>query len=153
MRLNDTTDMALRVMIYAATRVDRLFTIDQLVAVYRFPRSTVMKVVNALTRGDFLAAQRGRAGGLRLARPADQISVGAVVRHLESDFGLVECMRTGNQCIITCQCRLIAPLQRAMEAFLEVLDGCSIADIALTPADFPLIERADVRNRLNEGLG
>ncbi|MTH78405.1 RrF2 family transcriptional regulator [Paracoccus aestuariivivens] len=144
MRLNDSTDMALRVMIYATTQGERLFTIDQLVAIYGLPRSTMMKVVNALTRGGFLAAQRGRAGGLRLARPADRISVGAVVRHLETDFGLVECFRTGNQCIITSQCRLIAPLQRAMEAFLAVLDGCSIADIALTPADFPVIGRESV---------
>ncbi|MDS9468750.1 Rrf2 family transcriptional regulator [Paracoccus sp. MBLB3053] len=139
MRLNDSTDMALRVMIYATTRGDRLFTIDELVTVYRLPRSTMMKVVNALTRGDFLRAQRGRSGGLRLARPADEIIVGAVVRHLETDFGLVECMRTGNQCVITCRCRLIAPLQRALEAFLAVLDGYTIADIALTPDDFPEI--------------
>jgi len=144
MRLNDSTDMALRVMIFATAQGDRIFTIDQLVATYRLPRSTMMKVVNALTRGEFLIAQRGRSGGLHLARPADQISVGAVVRHLETDFGLVECMRTGNQCIITCQCRLIAPLKRAMEAFLEVLDDCSVADIALTPADFPIIGNATV---------
>lgn len=141
MRLNDSTDMALRVMIFATTRGDRLFTIDELVAIYRLPRSTMMKVVSALTRGNLLVAQRGRSGGLRLARPADEISVAEVIRHMETDFGLVECMRTGNQCIITCQCRLIAPLQQALDAFMTVLQDCKIADIALTPQDFPLIAR------------
>lgn len=138
MRLNDSTDIALRIMIFAAT-CNRLFTIDEIVAVYRLPRSTVMKVVNALTRGQFLTAQRGRSGGLRLSREAGQISVGAVVRHLEGDFGLVECMRTGNQCVITGSCRLIAPLQQALEGFLVALGACTIADIALTPADFPQV--------------
>lgn len=137
MRLNDSTDMALRIMIFAASCGDRLFTIDEIVSVYHLPRSTVMKVVNTLTRGSFLTAQRGRSGGLRLSRPAAEISVGAVVYHLETDFGLVECMRTGNQCIITGRCRLVAPLQKARDAFLEALGECSVADIALTPEDFP----------------
>jgi Rrf2 family nitric oxide-sensitive transcriptional repressor len=140
MRLNDSTDVALRVMIYAASCADRLVTIDEIVAVYGLPRSTVMKVVNALTRGNFLHARRGRSGGLRLARAATNITVGAVVEHLEMDFGLAECMRTGNQCVITCRCRLIAPLQKALTAFLAELGACSIADIALTPADFPIVE-------------
>ncbi len=139
MRLNDSTDLALRVMIYGASVGDRLFTIDDLVATYRVPRSTMMKVVNALTRGDFLAAQRGRSGGLRLARDADRINVAAVIRHLETDFALVECMRTGNACTITCRCRLIKPLRDALAAFFATLEAYSIADIALRPDDFGLV--------------
>lgn len=145
MRLNDTTDLALRVMLHAASAGGRRITIDEIAAVYRQPRSTVMKVVNALTRGRFLTAQRGRAGGLRLARGSSEISVGAVVRHMETDFGLVECMRTGNQCVITCQCRLIAPLREALDAFFHRLDACTIADITLTPADLPPLARAAAR--------
>lgn len=138
MRLNDTTDVALRVMIYAASLGGRRFTIDQVVAAYGVPRSTVMKVVNALTQGGLLASQRGRSGGLRLARPAQDIPVGAVVRQMETDFGLVECLRDGNTCTITACCRLIAPLDEARAAFLAVLDRYTVADIAIRPADFGL---------------
>ncbi len=138
MRLNDTTDVALRVMIYAASANGRRFTIDQIVGAYGLPRSTVMKVVNALTQGRFLTAQRGRAGGLDLSRAAGENSVGAIVRHMETDFGLVECMRSGDGCAITRCCRLISPLVEARGAFLAVLDKYSVADIALAPADFGL---------------
>lgn len=138
MRLNDTTDVALRVMIYAASVGGRRFTIDRVVEAYGVPRSTVMKVVNALTQGDFLSAQRGRSGGLHLARPAQEISVKAVVQHMETDFGLVECMRDGNGCAITPSCRLIAPLAEARAAFLAALARYSVADIAIAPADFGL---------------
>lgn len=138
MRLNDTTDVALRVMIYAASLGAQRFTIDQVVAAYGVPRSTVMKVVNALTQGGFLTAQRGRAGGLNLARGAEEIGVGAIVRHMETDFALVECLRAGNGCAITRSCRLIAPLAEARAAFLAALDRYSVADIALSPAEFGL---------------
>ena len=138
MRLNDSTDIALRVMIYAASAGDRLFTINNIVEAYGVPRSTVMKVVNLLTRGEFLLAQRGRAGGLRLARSADDISVGAVVQHMETDFALVECMRSANACAISCKCRLVDPLREAMAAFIATLHRYSIADIAISPAEFGL---------------
>lgn len=58
MRLNDTTDLALRIMIYAASVHPRRFNIDQIVQTYALPRSTIMKVVSSLTQGALLSAQR-----------------------------------------------------------------------------------------------
>lgn len=138
MRLADSTDIALRTMIYAASAGGRRVTIDSIVEAYSLPRSTVMKVVNALTQGRFLDAQRGRSGGLRLSRPAAEISLGDIVRHMETDFALAECMRDSSKCAIRCKCRLIAPLNEARSAFMAVLNRHTVADIALAPADFGL---------------
>ena len=138
MRLNDSTDIALRIMIHAASTGGHRITIDQIVAHYHLPRSTVMKVVNALTQGEFLSAQRGRSGGLTLARDAGDIPVSALVEHMETDFALAECMRPGNACTITRHCRLISPLEEARRAFLAALARYSVADIALAPAEFGL---------------
>ncbi len=138
MRLNDTTDAALRIMIYAASTDADRFTIDQIVQIYGLPRSSVMKVVNTLTQGKFLTAQRGRSGGLYLERDAAQIRVGEIVRHMETDFDLVECLRPTNNCAISRCCKAISPLVAARAAFFAVLDQYSVADIALTPVDFGL---------------
>lgn len=136
MKLNDTTDLALRIMIYAASVHPRRFNIDQIVQAYGLPRSTIMKVVSSLTQGNLLAAQRGRGGGLYLARAASDISVSEVIQHMETDFDLVECMRTGNNCTITKSCKLISPLMAARKAFIETLGQYSVADVALAPRDF-----------------
>lgn len=136
MRLTDSCDVALRVLIFAASHGDRLITIDEIVTVYNQPRGTVMKVVNTLTRGQFLTAQRGRSGGLRLGRPADQIRISDVIQYVEPDLHLVECMRSGNQCVITKDCRLISPLQKALRAFLDTLRDYTIADMILPEASF-----------------
>ncbi|WP_406721746.1 Rrf2 family transcriptional regulator (plasmid) [Thioclava litoralis] len=136
MRLNDTTDLALRIMIYAASVHPRRFNIDQIVQTYALPRSTIMKVVSSLTQGALLSAQRGRGGGLYLAREASEISVGDIIQHMETDFDLVECMRTGNRCTITESCKLIPPLIAARKAFIETLGRYSVADVALAPSDF-----------------
>jgi Rrf2 family nitric oxide-sensitive transcriptional repressor len=65
---------------------------------------------------------------LRLARSADQISLGAVVRHLSVGDTLVECLGDGSNCCIVPACGLRGPLQIAQEAFFKTLDGYSVAD-------------------------
>jgi Rrf2 family nitric oxide-sensitive transcriptional repressor len=136
MRLTNFSDYALRVLMYAAARGDRLITIDETASVYRISRAHLMKVVNQLTRAGFLKAVRGRSGGLMLARPPADIRLGDVVRATEPDFALVECFASGNQCLITPRCRLRGVLNEALAAFMEALDRYTLTDLILNPRDF-----------------
>ena len=140
MRLTHFSDYALRLMMYAAVRQeqrkDQLVTIEETAALYGLSRAHLMKVANQLTRAGFLKATRGRNGGLSLAKKPEKIRLGDVVRATEPDFALVECFEGGNQCLITSRCRLRGILHEAMGAFMGVLDGRTLADLMLSPADF-----------------
>jgi Rrf2 family transcriptional regulator, nitric oxide-sensitive transcriptional repressor len=136
MQLTKFSDYALRVLMYAHAAGDRRVTIEEMAASYRISRAHLMKVVNALTRAGYLTAVRGRSGGLMLARPAETIRLGEVIRSTEPDFALVECFATGNRCVITGCCRLPGVLSEALAAFLETLDRHTLASIALKPHDF-----------------
>jgi Rrf2 family nitric oxide-sensitive transcriptional repressor len=136
MQLTKFSDYALRVLMFTHAAGDRLVTIEEMAKSYRISRAHLMKVVNALTRSGYLTAVRGRSGGLRLARPANEIVLGEVVRATEPDFALVECFATGNQCVITDCCRLARVLDEALGAFLGVLDGHTLESLTLRPTDF-----------------
>lgn len=136
MQLTKFSDYALRVLMYTHTAGGRLVTIDEIATAFQISRAHLMKVVNTLTRAGYLTAVRGRSGGLRLARPAEQIRLGEVVRTTEPDFALVECFAQGNRCSISGCCRLARVLDQALSAFLEVLDSSTLAGVALTPRDF-----------------
>jgi Rrf2 family transcriptional regulator, nitric oxide-sensitive transcriptional repressor len=136
MQLTKFSDYALRVLMYAHAAGDRRVTIEEMAASYGISRAHLMKVVNALARQGYLTAVRGRAGGLTLARPADEIRLGEVIRSTEPDFALVECFATGNQCLIAGCCRLPRALSQALDAFLDALDRHTLASVALRPRDF-----------------
>lgn len=138
MRLTDFSDYALRVLMYAAANRDRLITIEEAARVYGISRAHLMKVANQLTRAGFLVAVRGRAGGLKLAKPPERIRIGDVVRATEPDFALVECFGTGNECVITQRCRLRGMLKEALGAFVGTLDRHTLADLTLKPSSFGL---------------
>jgi Rrf2 family nitric oxide-sensitive transcriptional repressor len=136
MQLTRFSDYALRVLMFAQAAGDRLVTIEEMARSYGISKAHLMKVVNALTRAGYLTAVRGRSGGLKLAKPADRIMLGDVVRATEPDFALVECFAARNSCVIADCCRLPRVIGEALDAFLAVLDRHTLASIALRPKDF-----------------
>lgn len=126
MRLTRYTDYAMRVLLYLASQSDdRLSSIGEIARGYGISQNHLMKVVNDLVRAGYIESVRGRFGGIRLARHADTINVGQVVRHTEDDFDLVDCDR----CVIAPACGLTGVLHEATSAFLAVLDSYSLADV------------------------
>jgi Rrf2 family nitric oxide-sensitive transcriptional repressor len=113
MRLTLYTDYALRVLIHLGLHDDRLCSISEVSRAYDASHNHLMKVV------------RGRSGGMRLARPADRITVGDVVRHTEEGFLLADC----SGCTLSPACGLTGVLAEGMAAMLEVFDRYTIADL------------------------
>ena len=142
MRLTTFTDFALRLLMLAAAHDDRLITIEEASEIYDISRAHLMKVANNLTRAGYLKSVRGRSGGLTLAKQPHKIKLGDVVRATESDFELVECFGTGNECCITRSCRLRGVLRESLDAFNAVLDKYTLADLMLRPKDFGVREPA-----------
>jgi Rrf2 family nitric oxide-sensitive transcriptional repressor len=130
MQLTRYSDYSLRVLIYLAVRPDELATIEEIAHAYGISRAHLMKVVHQLGRGGFLSTLRGRGGGFQLARPAEEIGVGEVVRFTEGTLELVECFDPEtSRCRIDPVCGLRGALEQALDAFLETLDRYTLADL------------------------
>jgi Rrf2 family nitric oxide-sensitive transcriptional repressor len=110
---------------HLAAQPDRLASIGEMARTYRISQNHLMKVVHELRKQGFLESVRGRAGGVRLARRPEDITVGDVVRHAEGDSDLVDC----ESCIIASACSLTGVLREALAAFMQVLDGYSLQDL------------------------
>ena len=88
-----------------------------------------MKVVNQLGQQGYVEAVRGKGGGIRLGRPPAQIGVGAVVRETEEDLSVMGCLAEIGFCRIEGCCVLRRALREATLAFLQTLDGYTLADL------------------------
>ncbi|MGR4864660.1 Rrf2 family transcriptional regulator [Caulobacter sp. LARHSG274] len=125
MRLTRYTDYAMRVLLHLAARDDGLASIGEIASLYRISQNHLMKVVQDLGKAGFVRTVRGRGGGVALAKPADQIVIGQVVRHTEDGFRLVDC----SDCLIAPACSLPRVLNEATAAFIAVLDKYTVADL------------------------
>ena len=74
---------------------------------------------------------RGRHGGIKLGRPAADITLLDVIRLTEDNFAMAECFEGGDvTCPLVDNCDVNAALREALGAFFEVLDSKTIADLA-----------------------
>ncbi len=134
MHLTSFTDFGLRALMRLAGEPDRSFTTDEMAREFGLSRNHLIKVVGQLARNGYIQTRRGAAGGFRLARPAETITLGEVVRCLEQGSALVECFRgDGGACILTPQCRLKGRLAAAEDAFLRELDRTTLAECIYVP--------------------
>jgi Rrf2 family transcriptional regulator, nitric oxide-sensitive transcriptional repressor len=134
LRLTVHTDHALRLLMLLAAEPNELHTIESIASRYGISRNHLMKITQTLAGGGFVESLRGRGGGLRLARAAQAINLGAVVRTTEDGFALVECFdRDHDTCIISSACGLRGPLEEALRAFLSVLDRYTLEDLLKSP--------------------
>lgn len=129
MRLTTFTDYCLRVLTYVGTNDKSVTTIDDIANHYDISRNHVMKVVLRLGQCGYLDTTRGKGGGMRLAMDPARISLGALVRTVETDIALVECFEAGSACRIASACVLRSVLHEALDAFLAVLDRYTLADL------------------------
>jgi Rrf2 family nitric oxide-sensitive transcriptional repressor len=131
MRLTAYTDYSLRVLMYLGLRGERLVTISELSEAYGLSANHLMKIIHNLGKLGYIETVRGRGGGMKLAGAPEEINLGQVVRQMEPDFAIVECFDASQRhdCVISPACRLQLVLDKAVQAFLNVLDNHTLADL------------------------
>ena len=131
MKLTAFTDYSLRVLMFLATNPERRATVAEISASFDIKENHLTKVVHFLGRQGWVTTLRGKGGGLVLARPAQEICVGRVVRDTEGAAVPAECFAVeDSRCPVSGCCRLKGVLAEAVDAFYAVLDRYTLADIA-----------------------
>ena len=132
MKLNDFTDYTLRVLMFLAVADDEPVSAQTIAERFGVSFHHIAKVAQWLRRGGYVSSTRGRGGGMKLAVPATQIAIGAIVRAAERDVAIVECLKPGPgpiKCKLSPACLLEPTIREARDAFYASLDQKSLADI------------------------
>lgn len=130
MRLTTRTNLAMRTLMFCAVNPGRIVRKHEIAEACNASENHLAQVVNTLAQRGFIETQRGRAGGLRLARPMDQIGVGEVLRAFEAVLPFAECFDLDtNTCPLHEACLFREALESALEAFYASMDRHSLADM------------------------
>lgn len=121
---------------YCAANPDRPSKVAEIAASFGMSETHLFKIMKILVDADLIKTLRGRNGGIVLARPANKITLGEVVRVAEESFYLAECFNSGRKdCPILTTCGFNGVLHEALEAFMDVLDSKTIEDISENHTD------------------
>ena len=104
------------------------------------PKKFLEQILLELKRGGFVDSRRGRLGGYVLARPAEEITFGEVLRLIDGPVALLPCLskiayRRCTDCAEESSCEIRHVFARVAVATREVLDTTSLADVLRVPAE------------------
>jgi len=149
MRLSRLADFAVVLMTHVAQDHERVHTASEATVATQLPAPTVSKVLARLCREGLLTSIRGVKGGYLLARPAAEISVGAIVNALDGPVALTQCIKLGpGRCEVEAVCPSRGGLHRINVAVHKALDDVSLADIATPAQAFQAPGRLESSRRL-----
>ncbi len=131
MRLTRQSSYAFRTLIYCAVNAPELSHVADIAKAHNISELFLFKLIKPLVEGGLIQTVRGRHGGIRLGRPADEITLLDIVRLTEDGFSMAECFEGGDiTCPLVDACDINAALSEALGAFFGVLDSYTIADLA-----------------------
>ena len=130
MRLTRQTNYAIRILMYCASNDGRLSRIPEIAEAYSVSELFLFKILQPLVEAGLVETVRGRNGGVKLGKPADQINLFDVVRVTEESFAMAECFENdAAECPLIDSCALNSALREALGAFFAVLEKHTIADL------------------------
>jgi len=138
MQLTRYTDYAFRMLIYLSLQAeDKRVTINDIAEHFDIPRNHLIKVAHRLGQLGYIHASRGKGGGVALGMPSAKIGLGDIVRNMETQLNIVNCDQPA--CPILPQCKLRGVLDKARDAFLDILDQYTLADLRQRPTQLKVL--------------
>jgi Rrf2 family nitric oxide-sensitive transcriptional repressor len=130
MRHTQHADFALRVLMFLRVAPGRRGSIAEIATAHHISRNHLDKVVQRMSAAGLVETSRGRGGGVRLVREPGSITVGDVIRAMEDDFAVVECLGPARYCRVAGVCGARSVFAKALDSYFAVLDHATLDDIA-----------------------
>ncbi|RYE88219.1 MAG: iron-responsive transcriptional regulator RirA [Hyphomicrobiales bacterium] len=141
MKLTRQSNYAIRALIYCAVNEPGLSRVADIAKAHGISELFLFKLIKPLVGNGLIKTVRGRHGGIKLGRPASDITLLDTIRLTEESFAMAECFEGGDvTCPLVDNCDVNAALREALGAFFEVLESKTIADLAF--------KRRSLRQRL-----
>ena len=87
------------------------------------------QIIGVLTRSGLLRSIRGAQGGYHLSRPAQEITVGMILRATEGDLAPAECVRNDVPCGRTNECSTRLVFEKVYSAINNVIDNVTLDEL------------------------
>ncbi len=129
MRLTRQAEIAIDVLVLCAKQGHAAPVTTRLAAEHAgSTKDHTAQIVAKLVRNGYLVSERGRGGGIRLARPASEINIGTVLRLIDPVIG-----NAREDDASTANLVFGALRRAAWETYVSTFDGFTIADLVVHP--------------------
>ena len=133
MKLSKTSEYAIRVLVFLATRPGELFSVNRLHTELDLPYKYLGRLMSKLAEAGIVSAVQGKQGGFQLARPAHQIFLNQIVATTEALDNFHRCVLGFEECSDENPCALHSQWAGIQTDIEKMLFNSSLGDLAAQP--------------------
>ena len=134
MKLSQRGEYALRALLVLGMNLGpEVVRIRDIAQQQNIPRRFLEQILNDLKSAGFVQSRRGVAGGYRLQRAPDEISLADIIRHLEGPLAPVGCVSVNYYQRCSCpdeaKCAIRSVMQEVRDAIVGALEGVTVSHL------------------------
>lgn len=125
----------LKAMVHlAGIEPGRTALVNDIATTNQIPKKFLDAILAELRNAGFVHSRKGKGGGYTLARPAEEIGVGNIIRVLDGPLAPIQCAsksvyRRCDDCLDEKKCAVRLVMMEARDAIASVLDNKSLAQM------------------------
>ncbi|HWN97371.1 MAG TPA: Rrf2 family transcriptional regulator [Methylomirabilota bacterium] len=136
MKLSTRGEYALRALLVLGRDYqedDSVVRIQEISAQQNIPKRFLEQILNDLKSARVVESKRGVAGGYRLSRPPEKITLAEVIRHVEGALAPISCVseRFYEKCSCPdeARCAIRSVMKEARDAVVKVVERVTVAEM------------------------
>lgn len=134
MKLSTRGEYALRALLVLGLNYGpHVVRIQKISAEQNIPKRFLEQILNDLKSAGVVESKRGIAGGYRLARPPQEITLAAIIRHVEGALAPISCVseRFYEKCSCPdeARCAIRSVMKEARDAVVKVVERITVAEL------------------------
>ncbi|MGB9731945.1 MULTISPECIES: RrF2 family transcriptional regulator [Calditerrivibrio] len=130
MKITKASDYALRVVgFFATAEKNRYYMRNELSEICSVPDSFLGKILQHLVKSGILESERGKKGGFRLSKNPEDITLYDIIRSVEGEIVINECLVEGNACKISGNCKIHNVLDQVRCNLINELKKVNVSNL------------------------
>lgn len=129
MKLSNTAEYALRILIYMGKDVQRLYSAKQLVEALHISDKYLRRLMTDLTKSGIILSVQGRDGGYVIAKKPEDIKLSDIIEAIEGMDKYTGCLLGFENCSDVNPCALHSSLGPIRQEFFRVFTKKTLNDL------------------------
>jgi len=129
MKLSNTAEYALRILIYMGKDVQRLYSAKQLVEALKISDKYLRRLMTNLTKSGIIFSVQGRDGGYVIAKKPEDIKLADIIEAIEGMDKYTGCLLGFENCSDENPCALHSSLGSIRQEFFSIFTQKSLDDM------------------------
>ncbi len=129
MKISKKSQYGLRALVFLARNKNKVLSLRFISEKEKIPFNYLEKIFSQLEKKRLINSKKGVQGGYTLAVSPEKIKVGEVIKALEGEIVLVECVGTKGKCVMKRKCKTINAWKKIQDSLEKTINSISLNDL------------------------